>query len=156
MILGHLSSDRQVSLLDASLFAPQHSYFPRYMLSIPCTPSKNIHRNYISAYFRPPLYGLFWLCRIQDRKQGFETFGVTKTRAGLRPIKCSIIWLLEVISQRVKRPEPETDQWLPFVPRLKNDWSYTVTTTYYYMTWGLEENWLWQHSTYKDSLSSDR
>jgi hypothetical protein len=81
-----------------------------------------------------PFAGYFDCARLQDGKQGFETFGVTKTRAGLRPVNCSIVWLLEVISQGVKRPEPETDQSLPLVPRLKNDWSYTATTTYDYMT----------------------
>jgi len=30
--------------------------------------------------------GYFDYARIQDAKQGFETFGVAKTRAGLRPI----------------------------------------------------------------------
>ena len=134
VILGHLSSDSQVSSLDASLFVLKHSYFQRHMLSIQCAPSKTLHRNtsvFISALL---LMGYFDFSRMHSGKQGFETFGFTKTRAGRRPIKCSIIWLLEVISQRVKRPEPETDQSFPLMPRLKNDWSYTTTTTYDFMT----------------------
>jgi hypothetical protein len=75
--------------------------------------------------------GYFNRARIHDGKQGFERFGVTKTRAGLRSIKCSITWLLEVISQR---PEPETDQSLPLVLRLKNVWNYTTATTHDFMT----------------------
>jgi hypothetical protein len=78
--------------------------------------------------------GYFDCARIRVGKQGFEAFGVAKTRASLRPINYSIIWLLKFISQRVKRPEPETDQSLPLVPRLKNAWSYITTTTYDFMT----------------------
>lgn len=82
MSLGHLSSDRQVSSLNASLFHPNQSYFPSYMLSTPCTPSKTLHRNYISVYFRPPLYGLVWLRKDTGCKTGIRNCWCHKDQRG--------------------------------------------------------------------------